>query len=331
MEKTKIEWADATFNPWIGCTKVSPACKHCYAERDMDHRYGKVAWGPSGTRVKTTEANWRKPLAWNKKAEAAGTRIRVFCSSLADVFEDWNGPILNHKGERLYKSWTKGGEWQIESDVQSEKRPPVTMNDLRRNLFQLIDATPNLDWMLLTKRPENIIRMWPVHSGNEFDRNNVWLGCSVESQEYADKRIPELLRCRDLAPVLFLSCEPLVGPVDLTRHWWDGEGDEEWLAANFWVITGGESGPDARPMHPEWFRSLRDQCEAAGVPFHFKQWGEWAPSPYPGDNVVHIRMDGGVQDFPEKTTYSMGRVGKKNAGRLLDCKEHNGMPGPATI
>lgn len=102
-ENSHISWTDNTFNPWMGCTKVSPACQHCYAERDMDHRYGKVSWGPNGNRVKTSEANWRKPLRWNREATDSGKRLYVFCASLADVFEDWKGPIVNAAGQTLYQ------------------------------------------------------------------------------------------------------------------------------------------------------------------------------------------------------------------------------------
>jgi protein gp37 len=170
----------------------------------------------------------------------------------------------------------------------------ANLDRMRRRLFALIDATSNLDWLLLTKRPENILSMWPdcaiepcetLHSDG---RKNVWLGTSVENQEYADKRIPALIQCRDLSPVLFLSCEPLLGSLDLNFVRDNPPID--------WVIVGGESGPNARPSHPDWFRSIRDQCSAAGVPFHFKQWGEF--------------------DEHQK------RVGKKAAGRLLDGEEH---------
>lgn len=285
-ENSKIEWTDHTFNPWMGCTKVSPACANCYAERDFDHRYKKVQWGPSGTRVVTSDANWQKPLTWNRTAESLGVRHRVFCASLADVFEDWHGPMHDAKGRQL----------------------ALTMNDVRIRLFDIIDRTPNLEWLLLTKRPENISRMWPTwedapaeYDGKPAYMNNVWLGTSVENQEYADKRIPELLKCRDLSPVLFLSCEPLVGSVDI-EHWlfnYDSPGVYCGPSIN-WVIAGGESGPNARPSDANWFRSLRDQCEAASVPFHFKQWGEF--------NVDGLR------------------VGKKVAGRLLDGVQHDGLP-----
>jgi len=180
------------------------------------------------------------------------------------------------------------------------------MDDVRRRLFNLIDKTPYLDWLLLTKRPENIQQMWPVEiSGKKLHRENVWLGTSIENQEWAQKRIPVLIDCRQLSPVLFLSCEPMVGPVDLHKYLFVGpEGGWEYEGSrrNFlnWVIAGGESGPNARACDPAWFRSLRDQCRDADVPFHFKQWGE----------------------FDEHQV----RVGKKTAGRLLDGVTHNGFP-----
>jgi len=359
-ENTKIEWAHHSFNPWIGCTKVSPACMHCYAERDFDHRLGQVQWRPNGTRVLTSNDNWAKPLKWNrdvqKQFEVAqaqwvsdccwfGTksypepklsqfRKRVFCASLADVFESWDGPILNNKGERLWESQrgTKGWVPDDGSKDFSFEKKPITMDDVRTRLFALIDKTPNLDWLLLTKRPENVLGkcMWPIHPSGIYQegmsfaeshrRSNVWLGCSVENQEYADKRIPELLKCRDLSPVLFLSCEPLLGPVmldriplkgfnlphlDVLRKGWHSDGPFGFVGSHNapsidWVIAGGESGPEARPSDPDWFRSLRDQCQTAGVPFLFKQWGEF------GENLQ--------------------RVGKVRAGRVLDGVTHDGFP-----
>lgn len=344
-ENSKIEWTHHTFNPWMGCTKVSPACKNCYAEREFDHHYGKVSWGPNGTRVLTSEAYWKKPLKWNREAESSGIRARVFCASLADVFEDWDGPILNSKGERLWID-TASAAWLFASKEDSERSELArqkgvaagTMNDVRKRLFALIDATPNLDWLLLTKRPENIEKMWPAIGfpesgvtgtlGRHLHLANVWLGTSVENQEYADKRIPELLKCRDLSPVLFLSCEPLLGPVDLQNIQVAAEGGglgpdqlsddlydalegevcsgetgcvtREGQPTVDWVIAGGESGPEARPTDPEWVRSLRDQCQAAGVPFLFKQWGE---------------CDENSQ-----------RVGKSRAGRMLDGVLHDEFP-----
>lgn len=274
-ENSKIEWTDHTFNPWMGCTKVSPACQNCYAERDMDHRYGKVAWGPKGTRVLTSEANWRKPLRWEREARETGKPLRVFCASLADVFEDWGGNLLNSKGV-----------------------PVFNMGWVRKRLFKLIESTPNLIWLLLTKRPENIRQFWP--SPKLFQ--NVWLGTSIENQEWTDKRLPYLHEAKRAGIVLttFVSAEPLVGPVVLQGNFGGTYYNHLGQSGIDWVITGGESGPNARPCDPDWFRSLRDQCELTETPFHFKQWGE----------------------FDENGE----RVGKKAAGRLLDNVEHNGIP-----
>jgi len=258
-ENSKIEWTDETFNPWIGCAKVSPGCANCYAERDFDHRKGRVKWGVNGTRSRTSASYWNQPLRWNKKAAAAGVRRRVFCASLADVFED-----------------------------RAELAP------WRAGLFALIDATPNLDWLLLTKRPENIMRLTPsmsAHAGTHHfaPRRNVWLGTSVENQAAADARIPHLLACP--AAVRFLSCEPLLGHVNISGGLftqpprYNGEDDEEpesgglWRGPSplgrdgiRWVIAGGESGPSARPFDPDWARALLSQCRTAGVPFFGKQW-----------------------------------------------------------
>lgn len=260
MENSKIEWTDHTFNPWIGCTKVSDGCKHCYAEAQQDKRYGRVQWGPQGKRIRTAAANWRKPLKWDREAKAAGKRARVFCSSLADVFE--------------------------------EKPDQPEIDEWRSDLFELISSTPNLDWLLLTKRPENVRKAW--HWELMGYPPNVWIGTSVENQEQADKRIPALLEIP--AAVRFLSMEPLLGQVYIDQ-----------LPRIDWVIVGGESGQNARPMHPYWARYIRNQCQAVGVPFFFKQWGEWQP---------RHTLNG------EK----MFRVGKHAAGRLLDGHEWNEFP-----
>ncbi|MEN6449613.1 MAG: DUF5131 family protein, partial [Thermoguttaceae bacterium] len=504
--------------------------KNCYAEADFDIRRKRAKWGPNGTRVITSDAYWRQPLKWDAAAAQSGTRHRVFCASLADVFEDWQGPILSSDGTIMGKEYRASGGNRL------------TMGDVRQRLFELIDSTPNLDWLLLTKRPENIRRMWcdrsfcndksieevrmPV-SGfpgyevsnlgivytlrgaerccmcgadvvgnkqkrycshqcrqkshyrrtvkNEMDphgptakpldgdigddghirvtlyrngeserilvhrmvlatfdrpageleqarhldgnpannridnlcwgsqsmnwddskdhrthrryyklssdqvddirdrrrcgetlkaiadyygvsstqvgnivsgrqwknylprRENCWLGTSVENQEWADRRIPQLMACRGLSPVLFLSCEPLLGEVDLTSvavnapyegidcingQLFDYVAQETRAYAKIdWVIAGGESGVDARPMHPDWVRLLRDQCQTSGVPFLFKQFGEWGPesaaTPTQVNNATFHIYPGGERVF---------RVGKKNAGRLLDGRTHDGFP-----
>jgi len=219
-ENSKIEWTTHTFNSWIGCQKVSPACDNCYAEAMMADRYGRVEWGPHGARSRTSPAYWRKPLAWNRAAEGAEERPRVFCASLADVFD-------NHRS--ILPEW-------------------------RADLWALIHATPNLDWLLLTKRPQNIAKMLPESWGAGWP--NVWLGVSTENQEEADRRIPILLETP--AAVRFLSVEPLLGPVDL--HDYLVRAQNGFCPMLDLVIVGGETGRGARPMHPSWARSLRRRC-----------------------------------------------------------------------
>ena len=272
--------------------KVSAGCAHCYAET-LNHRWGHNNWGPPATtaRRRTAPANWRQPLIWNKSAAGAETRPRVFCASMADVFED---------------------------------HPQVA--PWRADLFDLIAETPNLDWLLLTKRPQNV-KPYLIDAGRGFRDlpPNVWIGTSVEDQATANERIPHLLAIP--AQVRFLSMEPLLGPVDLRLS-------DAWLPSDcyelrerlHWVIVGGESGGSARPMHPDWVGSLCNQCEAAGVPFFFKQHGEWlefgadaAPGSAPIDTTRTPR-----HTFPDGTL--MFRVGKKRAGRLLDGRTWDELP-----
>lgn len=214
-----------TFNTWWGCLKVSEECKNCYA-LDIAHHYVKEPlWGPAATTSRRLfgDKHWQEPLVWNRKAQRLGHRISVFCSSMADVFEEH--PQLDT--ERL-------------------------------KLWDLIGQTPWLNWLLLTKRPENVLKMVPW---SERWPDNVWLGTSVGLQQRVEERLPELVKIP--AVVKFLSCEPLLGPLDLTP----------WLQRVDWVIAGGESGSEARFMDLAWPRSLRDQCQAAQVPFFFKQIG----------------------------------------------------------
>jgi protein gp37 len=343
MAKTSIEWADFTFNPWRGCSKVSAGCDHCYAEK-MSHRNPAVLgeWGDQGTRVIAAESYWHQPLKWDRDAAKAGERRRVFCASLADVFEDRKGPLHDSCGNRLHKGeGFVGGtdisrHWYSESPCDEFPRPWLTLGDVRGRLFGLIHDTPNLDWLLLTKRPQNIVDMIAdslVGCGLQWPWKNVWLGTSVEDQATADLRVPQLLRVP--AAVRFLSAEPLLGPINLdanrmgVRPWHD----EPWLGVD-WVIVGGESGPKARPMHPDWARSIRDQCQAAGVPFHFKQWGEHAP----WDAERDAGQSGGLwvsrsgESFPKTDSLTqpgyclLRRANKQAAGRLLDGREWNEFP-----
>ena len=319
-ENSKIKWTTHTFNPWVGCTALSPACDHCYAEGWAKRTGNAHLW--QGERRRTSAALWRQPLKWDARCTASGIRERVFCASLADVFDN---------------------------------QVPMRWRD---DLWHRIDQCRHLDWMLLTKRPENIAKMLPTGAigapawGTGWP--NVWLGTTVEDR--ARLRRIDVLR-RVPAVVRFLSIEPLLedlGEINLTGI--------------HLVIVGGESGPGARPMHPAWARSIRDQCAAQGVPYFFKQWGDWLP----GQNDEHPHMlepphlgggrrsvahwqDGGWgprnAPRPESRNYVMWspdgdahlggsrgrdgfftvaawamRVGKKAAGRLLDGVEHNGIP-----
>ena len=299
-----IEWTDHTFNPWEGCQKVGPGCDNCYAEARDKRFTGGKHWGPGAPRRLTSAAKWRKPLAWNRDAAKTGTRPRVFCASLADVFDN-----------AVPKLW-------------------------RIALFGLILDTPHLDWLLLTKRPGNIAAMLPDDGGAGWP--NVWLGCTVVNQAEADRDIPKLLAVP--ARVRFLSMEPLLGPVDLTLiphsriapnirivqnslTGVNGLGQRPYVGLD-WVIVGGESGHKARPMHPDWARSLRDQCQAAGVPFFFKQWGEYAPLAADDHPILHTDKHGNAESIAFKSDgLRMIRTGKSRAGRLLDGREWNAMPG----
>lgn len=363
---TNIEWCDHTFNPWWGCQKVGPGCDHCYAET-LDKRTGGQHWGPGAERRRTSVKNWNEPVRWNKQefwvceecgergtdkdlAKTKGkpchhemtapVRQRVFCASMADVFDN-----------------AVADQW-------------------RADLFQLIEATPNLDWLLLTKRIGNVASMvpeatdlidygegWQSMWGQGVWPKNVWLGATVVNQEEANRDIPKLLAVP--AEKRFLSIEPLLGPITIFDL--DGPIDVPFCAESplDWAIVGGESGPGARPMHPDWARSLRDQCEAAGVPFLFKQWGDWKPisqmadvehsalyrsqvkaKPHEDQIVIDdiygkactvaitiLHNDGSLHDFTEPMAFLQGtgamqifNIGKKAAGRLLDGRTWDGYP-----
>lgn len=343
-ENSKIEWCDHTYNAWIGCTKVSPGCANCYAEKSTRARVlraaGSETWGKGAERSRTKTGG--DPLKWNRDAEffhectacrhravmvdsctlcgcdIVRARPRVFCASLSDWLDD-EVPI----------------EWLAD-------------------LLQLIHDTPNLDWLLLTKRPANFwprikcafrylaetldpkrvpaLNMLAEWMGTEHCEHpgeaplppaNVWIGTTVEDQTRADLRIPQLLAIP--AKVRFLSCEPLLGPVDIkfrNRSFGfpshiDAKGHAHGMPQGIhWVIGGGESGPGARPMHPEWIRSLRDQCQATGVPFLFKQWGEFS---HDTENPIPTKNAG-------QFCYNIEKVGKKKAGRVLDGREWNEFP-----
>lgn len=414
MGTTNIEWAHYTVNPAEGCSKISPACKNCYAEHDTPVRLvehamgvqrgaepadGKIRlkmWGehnPStGTGYRVETVGWEKQLrmlnrkaaAFRKGYESTGARHyerpRVFINSLSDTFEAFEGPVYRKQNRRF----------------------EVVANSLavvRKRLFACIEECTELDILLLTKRPENVLGMVPSHWAENpcgatglqqipfcpmpighaggcslAPRNNhsitgwpswVWVGATVENQEMADKRIPELLRIP--AWVRFLSMEPLLGEVDLDSlcltvpnsdtysalYGWRtsyqskgrrGECSVGVMSSKYerihWVIVGGESGTNARPMNPDWARKIRDQCQAAGVPYFFKQWGEWGDP----DSIEHtgLAVNGWHEDdgapmcsWPGDaingieipcTRPTVYKVGKKAAGRLLDGREWNEVP-----
>lgn len=374
-ENTNIEWCDHTFNPWEGCQKVSPGCDHCYAETRNARFFGggqAINWGPDAPRRRTSASNWRKPLHWQSTAKQFmrenGRRQRVFCASLADVFDN-AVPV----------------EWRLD-------------------LLRLIFRTPDLDWLLLTKRIGNVRQLigdviahieaqpgWSEDHSQQSDEDvrnwltdwtllgkapsNVWMGASIVDQDEANRDIPKLLSIP--AQVRFLSMEPLLGPVNIDLAMYgpsakrkgiscfgftDGFGHEALLQ---WVIVGGESGPGARPMHPDWARNLRDQCQEAHVPFLFKQWGEWAsaatrlstgqmvfrefPDFQTWVNKATTWVHGGIcldvdgrelkngadmaraRDEGKFPVTVMHRVGKAAAGRQLDGRTHDGYPNDEVV
>lgn len=347
-DTTNISWADMTFNPWIGCTRIAPACDGCYAAHLMETRMHRAEWGGpgkgNGTRVRTSAVNWRKPLAWNATAAKEGTRPFVFCASLADVFDN-----------AIPEEW-------------------------RRDLFDLIRATPHLVWLLLTKRPMNIAKMAEKAGGLP---ENAAIGTTVEDQPRANINVLALLGASaELAiaqtrPLFtFLSCEPLIGEIDLTsfqdypgsEYYIDALSGRVWMLPEDnhiartrcvqngrdyvdlhhridWVIAGGETDQGehkARPTHPDWLRILRTQCAEAGVAFHFKQWGEYVPqlgSVTLDDDPEISRFDWMEWDGEEwehwhkpmwcdelDPDHSMIRAGKRKTGRFLDSVEHNARP-----
>ncbi len=325
---SRIEWTDHTFNPWWGCSKISPGCDHCYAE-SLAKRFGHDVWGPGKPRRLFGRYHWDEPCRWNAAAAMAGKRARVFCGSMCDIFDN-------------------------EVSLAARCR-----------LWLLIEVTPHLDWLLLTKRIGNAAAMVPPLWRERGWPPNVWAGASFINQPEVDRDMAKLLALP--ARVHFGSFEPLLGPIDL-RNVYCGETLTDALDGGSeigvidagdrlvaidpvyretgklaWVIIGGESGLKARPMHPDWARGLRDQCAAAGVPFFFKQWGEWAPVPTRDDLPAHPRMvkrgdlmlcaDGrghvigtGLSSEFEDAATPIRRLGKKAAGRLLDGREWNEVP-----
>lgn len=317
-DDTKIEWADYTFSPWWGCQEVSPGCANCYA-KTWATRFGRnQLWGARGQRMPVSDGTWMRVHRWNRDADRSGRPALVFCASMADVFEDH-----------------------------------PTLAPLRPPLWDLISSTPNLIWLLLTKRPENILNMVP-RQWVDWERShldwpaNVWVGTSVENEDTAVRRLNHLRQVP--APVRFVSAEPLLEQVDLTpwmscRHesltGFDGVPASVWQCDHCcailrgdgphrtvvkgpqlidWVITGGESGASEhiRPVHPDWIRRLRDDCASHDIPFFFKQWGAYLPVPIED-----------APDFAGGRAFANPRTGGRSAASIRPRAEHWGQPTPS--
>ena len=321
-DKTAIEWTDATWNPIRGCSRVSDGCRHCYAET-VANRFKGEGQPYEGLIAKGGQWNGKiveiddlidQPLRWRRPR-------RIFVNSMSDLFHE---NVPDDTIDRIF----------------------AVMAVAERHTFQVLTKRPERMRSYLSQDRRREWADWAVNLWGGVDSDalhdaimaddkvlpNVWLGVSVEHQKAADERIPHLLATP--AAVRWISAEPLLGPVDLdcwpetgcSRNWLDEEGGIDW------VVVGGESGPHARPMHPEWARSLRDQCAAAGVPFLFKQWGEWAPTIHAYDtDPSRLLLPDGTAYTPERgdefeKAVTVRRVGKKSAGRLLDGVQHDGYP-----
>ncbi len=269
MKNSHISWTDHTFNPWWGCEKVSPACDSCYAE-SLANRWGHPVWGKEAPRRFFGEKHWNQPLKWEKEAAKAGKPALVFCASMADVFE-----------------------------------ARTDLDPWRAKLWDLIEKTPNLRWMLLTKRGRQPSRMFPSTWIRE-PRKNVWLGVTAENQRRADERIPQLLAVP--AVVHWVSAEPLLGPINFEKYR-SYEGETGSTTGVFgpgvdWVIVGGESGAKARRMDPKWANSILSQCKELGIKYHFKQKGgvlakEMGCKNKEGKDSSEWPEELRVQEFPE--------------------------------
>lgn len=358
---TRIEWADMTWSPIIGCDRVSPGCDHCYAIRTARIR----------------SANPHPKI----RAAFAGTVHR----RPTDDTLDWTGQV-NLIEDRLTDPMAQAKPLKIFVNSLSDLFHKDVPTDYIAQVFAVMALTPRHTYQVLTKRPARMgavldnpafhlaVLAWtarlqddkhPMPTWNPGNRTlkawplpNVWLGVSVEDQHWANIRIPALLQTP--AAVRFISAEPLLGPVDLTRVAYTAGGGTHldvvhgrhgipgvWTGPAMrldWVIAGGESGPKARPPHPRWFQDLRDQCASAGVPYHFKQWGDWAQHRdvpdelrrsawdekrvryvHPADGRTQGHGDWNGHDHEEGWA-AMQRIGKKAAGRTLDGRTHDEFP-----
>lgn len=333
---TKIKWATKVWNPTTGCSKVSAGCENCYAI-NMSNRLSSI---------ESTKERYR------------GTVKRTEGGKL-----NWTGQVTGHVGQlNVPKRWKKPQRIFVGSmsDILHEN---IDFNFLRE-VFDTMSRCKQHTFMVLTKRPERLNEFWEWYADSEdlsprgltqVHIPNVWIGTSVENQEQAEKRIPHLLQVP--AAVRFLSCEPLLGPVDISNYLHDSNCNEVRQEIGCicsepreyscdWLIAGGESGHNARPMHPDWVYTLRDQCQTANIPFFFNQWGEFLPNGESGDPEHQDSFTGDPMDYyPDLDKFEelqeesdkklvvikahghqFYKEGKKKAGRLLDGKEWNEFP-----
>lgn len=324
MQNTQIEWTDHTLNFWWGCTKLSPACTHCYAETVAKvfgkRLFGTVpTWGPGQPRFQRLEAARKEALALNKRAHKAAQK--------------WDNEAAGFISRGSAPPTFKPRRHRVFVNSMSDWLDPEVPIEWLADLLGILNDCPHLDFQLLTKRPENwlprieaarLTGRCAMDMITRWKRGepppNVQIGTTVEDQPRADQRLPHLLNIP--ARIRFLSCEPLLGPVNLAPLLP--------LSSSpllHWIIAGGESGAQARPTHPDWFRSLRGQCFAAQVPFFFKQWGEWISV----DNMRYLTSEKARLDlsyrghkFPDHTL--MLRVGTDHTGRILDGTLHDQFP-----
>ncbi len=368
-EKTDIAWCDSTLNPWDGCSPVSPGCDNCYAWARNKRFYKGENWGPGAPRRRTAKATWRQAIKWNER----------------EFFECYD---CGHRGEGIpftdYDPETLGF---VDGGQECEKCRSRAMHPTQRRVFcasiadwldnevpiewlvdllDLIKQTPDLNWLLLTKRISNFnkriqqcigycydnlhhdLGIWLTNWLRGYAPGQVWLGITVVNQPEADRDIPKLLKIP--ARIRWLSMEPLLGPIDLNRFLWqccgnkvDGHPGDGWMTPPdppeccgepepceelHWGVVGGESGSNARPMHPDWARSLRDQFVAAGKRFLFKQWGEFGPeeSLDPENNPVDSVSLRNAEIHICERGERLYRIGKKRSGRMLDGRTWDEYP-----
>lgn len=325
---TAIEWTDTVWNPVTGCSKVSEGCRNCYAFalHDMRHkafREGKKLpqqYAKPFNEIQLFSVRLEQPLKWRKPR-------RIFVNSMADLFHD-DVPFDFIDQVFAVMALCQQHTFQILTKRPKRMLEYFAVNETRWD--KLADIAPYMEqWGWISPEdaaniapPGSTLPKWP-----RWPLPNVWLGTSVENQKEADERIPLLLETP--AAVRFLSCEPLLGPVDLEFTAQYEHPDNEGYGVTAikgldWVIVGGESGPNARPMHPDWAEHLRDQCEEYGVPFFFKQWGEWAPVHELRCNEPGIKGKPWYNFDPDT---ALCRIGKERAGRVLDGQEWNEFPG----